>query len=57
MLCKAEWILLEQESKLITAGRYDFQIETEKDYRALYSTFTLHERLFKDDRVLDVLKK
>lgn len=55
--CEAEVILPEQESKLLRAGSYDFQIETEKDYRALYSASTSYERLFADDRAVEVLKK
>ena len=55
--CEAEVILPEQESKFLTAGGYDFQIETEKDYRALYSASTPFERLFADDRAVEVLKK
>ena len=55
--CEAEAILSEQESKLLAAGGYDFQIETEKDYRALYSASTPYERLFTDNRVVEILKK
>lgn len=55
--CEAEVFLPEQESKLLTAGSYDFQIETSKNYRALYSAFTPYERLFEDDRAVEVLKE
>ena len=55
--CEAEVILPEQENKLLCAGSYDFRIETEKDYRALYSASTPFERLFADDRAVEVLKK
>ena len=55
--CEAEVILPEQENKLLATGIYDFQIETEKDYRALYAASTPFERLFADDRAVEVLKK
>ena len=55
--CQAEVCLPEQESKLLSAGSYDYQIETEKDYRILYSASTPFERLFEDDRAVEVLKK
>ncbi len=55
--CEAELILPEQESVMLTAGSYDFKIETKKDYRALYSASTPYERLFADDRAAEVLKK
>ena len=55
--CEAEVFLPEQESKLLTAGSYDFQIRTQRDYRALYSGSTSYERLFEDDRAVAVLKK
>ena len=54
--CEAEVILPEQESKLLTTGNYDFQIETKKDYRALYTADTPYERLFEDERAVEVLK-
>lgn len=55
--CEAEIVLPEQGSKLLATGNYDFQIETEKDYRVLYSASTPYERLFADDRAVKVLKK
>ena len=55
--CEAEVFLPEQDSKLLTAGSYDFQIRTQRDYRALYSGSTPYERLFEDDRAVAVLKK
>lgn len=55
--CEAEVYLPEQERKILTAGNYDYQIETSKNYRALYSAFTPYERLFADERVAELLKK
>ena len=55
--CEAEVFLPEQDSKLLTAGSYDVQIRTQRDYRALYSGSTPYERLFEDDRAVAVLKK
>ena len=55
--CEAEVCLPEQESKLLCAGSYDFEIETYKDFRTLYSASTPYERLFSDNRAAEVLKK
>lgn len=55
--CEAEVILPEQESKILEAGSYDFHIRTDKDYRALYSADTPYERLFADERAVEILKK
>ena len=54
--CEAEVILPEQESKILEAGSYDFHIRTDKDYRALYSADTPYERLFADERAVEILK-
>ncbi len=55
--CEAEVDLSEQERMILATGSYDFQIETQKDYRALYSASTPYERLFEDGRAVEVLKK
>ena len=55
--CEAQVCLPEQEDKLLTAGSYDFQIRTQRDYRALYSGATPYERLFADERAVTLLKK
>lgn len=55
--CEAQVCLPEQEDKLLTAGSYDFQIRTQRDYRALYSGATPYERLFADERAVTILKK
>lgn len=55
--CEAEVILPEQESKILEAGSYDFHIRTDKDYRALYSADTPYERLFADERAVEVAEK
>lgn len=55
--CKAEVTLPEQAMQTLTAGSYDFTVETEKDYRALFSATTPYERLFEDERAAAVLKK
>ena len=55
--CEAEVFLPEQERKLLVAGSHDFIIPTQKDYRALYSASTPYERLFEDDRAVEVLKR
>ncbi len=55
--CEAELTLPEQETVLLPAGCYDYSIRTEKDYRALYNADTPFERLFDDDRAVEILKK
>ena len=55
--CDAEVCLPEQEAKFLTTGSYDFTIETKRNYRSLYSATTSYERLFADDRAVEVLKK
>ena len=55
--CEAEVYLPEQEQKHLVAGKYDFCISTKKDYRALYSAATPYERLFEDERAVEILKK
>lgn len=55
--CEAEVSLPEQNVKFLTAGSYDFTIETKRNYRAPYNATTSYERLFADDRAVEVLKK
>ena len=55
--CEAEVSMPEQKVKVLTAGSYDFTIETKRNYRALYNAATSYERLFADDRAVEVLKK
>jgi len=55
--CEAEVILPETERLTLSTGSYDFTIRTKKDYRALYSGATPLERLFEDERAVEVLKK
>ena len=45
------------EAQIMEAGSYDFHIRTDKDYRALYSADTPYERLFADERAVEILKK
>jgi len=53
--CEAEIILPEQETKYLTAGNYNFVIETKRDYLAPYSGETPIERLLNDPMSLSVL--
>ena len=55
--CEAELILPEREPLLLPTGSYDYYISTQKDYRALYNADTTFERLFADDRAVEILKK
>ena len=55
--CNAEVLLPEQETKLLTAGSYDYRIHTQKDYRTLYSADTPYERLFQDPKAVEIIKK
>ena len=55
--CEAEVSLPEQIVKFLTAGSYDFTIKTNRNYRSLYNAMTSYERLFADDRAVEVLKK
>lgn len=55
--CEAEVCLPEQEMRLLAAGNYDFRILTDKEYRVLYTADTSYERLFADERAVEILKK
>lgn len=55
--CEAEVVLPEQDKMYLTAGSYDFEIKTKRDYLALYSGDTPIERLLEDSRAVDVLKR
>lgn len=55
--CEAEVCLPEQEPKILPAGRYDFHIRTQRDYRLLYSGHTPYERLLEDDRAVEILSR
>ncbi|MBQ3560085.1 MAG: family 78 glycoside hydrolase catalytic domain [Agathobacter sp.] len=55
--CDAEIHLPEQDVIYAKAGVYDFHLRLKKDYRTLYSADTPLERLFKDKRAVEVLKK
>jgi alpha-L-rhamnosidase len=55
--CEAEVILPEQKEMVLSAGSYDFSIQTKKDYRALYSANTRFEQLLSDERAVSVLNE
>lgn len=55
--CEAEVVLPDQEPMTLASGAYDFLLETGKDYRTLYSATTPYERLFADERAVEVLQK
>lgn len=55
--CTAELILPEQPGQMLDAGCYDFAIQTDTDYRKLYSADTPLEQLLHDKRATAVLEK
>ena len=55
--CEAEICLPEQEPFLVTAGSYDYTIQTEKDYRCLYHAETPVRTLLEDDRAVEILNR
>ena len=55
--CEAEICLPEQEPFLVTAGSYDYTIQTEKDYRCLYHAETPVRTLLEDDRAVAILDR
>lgn len=50
-------VLPEQKEIVLSAGSYDYSIQLEKDYLALYSANTRFEQLLSDDRAVSVLKE
>ena len=53
--CEAEVMLPEQEVMYLTSGSYDFEIETKRNYLALYNGDTPLERLLDDERAVAIL--
>lgn len=56
--CEAEVVLPESgEVKHLTAGAYDFLLETKLDYRCLYTMDTMLDEVVTDSRVMDILRE
>lgn len=55
--CEAEICLPEQETIHVCAGTYDYEIQTEKDYRKPYSINTPFRELVRDRRAVEILDR
>lgn len=56
--CEAEVVLPESgKIKHLTAGTYDFLLETQRDYRSLYTMDTMLDEVVTDQRVMDILRE
>jgi alpha-L-rhamnosidase len=55
--CTAEVCLPEREPMQLDAGSYDFTIETQRDYRALYTPDTPLGELVKDPRAVEIIER
>lgn len=56
--CEAELVLPESgETVTLTAGSYDYLLETERDYRSLYTMDTMLDEVVTDERVMNILRE
>ena len=55
--CEAEISLPEQEVFVVTAGSYDYTIQTKKNYRCFYHSETPVRSLLEDDRAVEILDR
>jgi alpha-L-rhamnosidase len=54
--CEAVVCLPESDEKKLTAGVYDFLLETKRDYRKIYSMESTLDDMTEDTRAMDILK-